>query len=123
MIFVFVCVLGEDLRAQLLAQVEATTLAAWAPNTRKNYSLHRRTFFTYCRMFWRARDHLLLSGFAQFLSWEFRSPRAVENYFTGVKWHYIFNDYDVGVFKHPALRLFMRGLARLMQHFPKQAAP
>ena len=47
----------------------------------------------------------------------------MENYFTGVKWHYIFNDYDVGVFKHPALKLFMRGLARLMQHFPKQAAP
>ena len=117
---------GEEV-ALLFAQVDATTSAAWAKRTDGNYGLHQRRYFAFCSMFgfnWRRLNHRLLCAFAQFLSREFQSPRAVENYLTGVKWFYIFREYDdISAFSHPGLKLFFKGLAGLMQLFPKQAAP
>ena len=117
---------GMLARKQLEQEVEVSFWAAWAPKTSQNYISQQNLFMGFCYVFGYQpvpATVLVICSFIRFMAREFRSPKAVENYLVGVKWLYVLNNYSIAPFRDPRIKLLLRGIARQMQHMPRQVLP
>ncbi len=114
-------------KVQLLKQqLQASQKAAFAEGTYKNLQIQWKLYLEFCK------DYQLqpvpvsvevLCLYCQFLSNRMKASETVKNYVNGVKVLHLLLDLPVGVFKSFEYHVTIRGIARLKQHQPKQAAP
>ena len=110
----------------LAASLPTIYQAAFAPGTYKNLCTQWSTymgFASHCGFPWSEPTDAQLSAYAVYLSFYFKAPATIKNYMSGIKTLFLLNDLPVNVFDSVRIRLALRGLARLKQHCPRQAAP
>lgn len=116
----------SDQLAALWWEAKRTIKQAWACSTRKAIRAQQLQYLEFCEHFQLnslPADLYTLLIYSQFLSTKYRCPDTVQNHLVGVKWLHFFSGLDTTVFGHEALRLMLRGMARIKKHVPKQALP
>ena len=109
---------------QLLAQMEASYTAAFAPGTHQNRTRQTRAYFTYMTAYTRpvltptVLDILL---YTQFLANSLKSPASVKNYISGVKTFLQSRGASVAPFSSPLLMNLFKGITKLSGHTPLPA--
>lgn len=100
--------------------------SAYAAGTLKNLKTQQNLYLDFCEYFKIIAIPAsvnTLTVYMEFLAQKFSSAQVIGNYMQGVKTLHLFNNAEVGNFQHLAIKLMMKGLARLKRHMPKQAAP
>ena len=106
--------------------MEATLQAALAPSSIKNLQVQQSIYRQFCNYFnlqMVPATRRTLCLFAQFLARKFKAPSTIRNYLNGVRILHALQCEDTEQFYHPTLLLLQKGLARNMQHCPRQALP
>ena len=111
---------------KLEQHLQATKKRAYAKGTLKNLMCQWRSFYRFSRKFkileWPISEHTICL-YAQYLAFSFHSPKAIKNYLYGIKTLHVLLQQPPPNLKHAEVRLTLRGLEKIMQHTPKQAAP
>ena len=100
--------------------------AAFAEGTYRNLQIQWKLFLEFCESY---EFHPvpvsveILCLYSQFLANRMKAPETVKNYINGVRVLHLLLDQPVGAFKSFEYQVTIRGIARLKQHQPKQAAP
>ena len=66
-------------------------------------------------------DYLIC--YIQYLCEKMRNPTTVKNYINGLKVWHLLEEKETAVFGRYEVKLMLRGVARTLQHAPKQAWP
>ena len=105
----------------LMAQMQASYSAAFAPGTRQNKTRQTRAYITYMTAYNRpiltpALIDILL--YTQFLANSLKSPASVKNYISGAKSFLQQAGVSVTPFASPLLSSLFKGITKLSDHVP-----
>ena len=104
--------------------VRLSTKAAYAIGTRKNLVVQWRAFLLFCTYFdlcFIPASLNTICCYIQFLSRSFKSVDSIKNYVQGVKVMHSLLDYPFPHLDSFKLKLLVKGLYKIKQHFPRQA--
>ena len=112
----------EDLENDL----RETQRKAFSEGTVQNLLCQWRAFYSFCNIYrilvWPATAHIMCL-FAQFLSYNLKSPNSIVNYLSGVRTLHLLTNVTPPTNSEFETRITIRGLRRRMKHCPKQAVP
>ena len=113
-------------RAHLEAELRKTQKAAFCEGTVANLLSQWRAFYAFCSIYalrvWPVLAHILCL-FAQFLSFNLKSPASVVNYLSGLRTLHLLTNKTPPDFKDFEVTITLRGLKRRMKHAVNQARP
>ena len=113
-------------RQVLENDLHETQRQSFGKGTVQNLLSQWRAFYAFCNIYviyvWLVTAHVLCL-FAQFLSYNFKSPNSIVNYLNGVRTLHLLTNFPVPDMKDFEVRITVKGLRHCLKHRVKQAFP
>ena len=113
-------------RQVLESELRCTQKQAYSEGTIKNLLSQWRAFYAFCSIYamyvWPVTAYVMCL-FAQFLSFNLRSPDSVVSYMSGLRTLHLLTNFPPPDMKDFEVKITIKGLRRRMKHTVKQAAP
>ena len=113
-------------KEHLEKELRKTQKKSFAEGTIKNLLSQWRAFYAFCNIYsiyvWPVTAHVLCL-FAQFLSYNLKSPDSIVNYLAGVRTLHLLTNAKPPLLSDFEVQITVRGLRKRLKHAVKQAPP